>query len=70
MHFGITVNAVCPGLVETDMVSDTLREQVGDKIMKPSQIADLALYLAGDSADAVTGESINIFGNTKITVAI
>lgn len=68
MHFGITVNAVCPGLVETDMVSDTLREQVGDKIMKPSQIADLALYLAGDSADAVTGESINIFGNTKIVI--
>lgn len=68
--FNITVNAICPGLVETDMVSDTVREQAGDKIIKPSQIAELALYLASDAASPVTGEAINIFGTTKLNISI
>jgi NAD(P)-dependent dehydrogenase (short-subunit alcohol dehydrogenase family) len=68
MPFNITVNAICPGLVDTDMATDTVREQVGDKIIKPSQIAELALYLAGDAASAVTGEAINIFGATKLNL--
>lgn len=67
--FHITVNAICPGVVETDMVSETVREQVGDTIIKPSEIAALALYLASDEAAAVNGESINIFGNTKIRLS-
>jgi NAD(P)-dependent dehydrogenase (short-subunit alcohol dehydrogenase family) len=66
--FNITVNAICPGLVDTDMATDTVREQVGDKIIRPSQIAELALYLAGDAASAVTGEAINIFGATKLNL--
>jgi len=68
--FNITVNAICPGLVETDMVSETVREQVGDKIIKPSQIAELALYLASDAAGAITGEAINIFGTIKLNISI
>lgn len=68
--FNITVNAICPGLVETDMVSETIREQAGDKIIKPSQIAKLALYLASDAASPVTGEAVNIFGTTKLNISI
>ncbi len=68
--FGITVNAICPGLVETDMIPDLIREQVGDKIMKPRQIADLALFLASDDASAITGEAINIYGNTKLNLTM
>jgi 3-oxoacyl-[acyl-carrier protein] reductase len=68
LPFNITVNAICPGLVDTDMATDTVREQVGDKIIKPSQIAELALYLAGDAAGAITGEAINIFGATKLNL--
>ncbi|MBI5115604.1 SDR family oxidoreductase [Candidatus Poribacteria bacterium] len=67
--FNITVNAICPGLVETDMVPDTIRQQAGGGIIKPRQIADLALYLASDSASAVNGESINIFGSTKLNLS-
>jgi NAD(P)-dependent dehydrogenase (short-subunit alcohol dehydrogenase family) len=67
--FNITVNAICPGLVETDMVPETVRQQVGGGIIKPRQIADLALYLASDSASAVNGESINIFGSTKLNLS-
>ena len=68
--FNITVNAICPGLVETDMVSETIKEQAGDKIIKPSEIAELALYLASDSAAPVTGEAINIFGTTKLNISM
>ncbi len=62
----ITVNAICPGVVDTDMVSQTIREQVGGGIIKPREIAELALYLASEEASGVSGEAINIFGNTKL----
>lgn len=67
--FNITVNAICPGVVETDMVSETVKEQVGDKIIKPSQIADLTLYLASESASSITGEAISIYGATKLNLS-
>lgn len=68
--FNITVNAICPGFVATDMVSDTIKEQAGDKIIKPSQIAELALYLVGDEASAINGEAINIFGSVKVNLSM
>jgi len=52
------------------MVPETVREKIGDKMIKPSQIADLALYLSEDTANAITGESINIFGDTKYAVTM
>ena len=68
--FNITVNAICPGFVETDMVPETVREQVGDKIIKPSQIAELALYLSGESASSINGEAINIFGSVNLNISL
>jgi len=68
--FNITVNAICPGVVETDMVPDTIREQVGEKIIKPSQIADLALFLAKEESRSINGEAVNIFGDTKLNLSM
>jgi fengycin family lipopeptide synthetase B len=65
----ITVNAICPGVVETDMVPETIKEQVGGGIIKPRQIAELALYLAGEGSSPVNGEAINIFGSTKLQLS-
>ncbi len=65
----ITVNAICPGLVDTDMVPETVKEQAGKAIIKPRQIADLALYLATDEASAINGEAINIYGSTKLNLS-
>jgi len=62
----ITVNAICPGLVETGMVTETVKEQAGDAIIQPHEIAELALYLASEEAGAVNGEAINIFGSAKL----
>ena len=66
--FKITVNAICPGVVETDMIPDVIREQVGDRIIRAEQIAELALFLASDDSSAINGEAINIFGDTKLNL--
>lgn len=65
----ITVNAICPGLVETDMVPETVKERAGEAIINPREIADLALYLAEDTTRSINGEAINIYGNTKLDLS-
>lgn len=65
---GITVNCVCPGWVKTDGVlkntSWNWREGIKKipmgRMAEPKEVADLILYLASDSAGAITGESVNI----------
>jgi len=57
---GITVNAICPGSVDTDML------RVGmpgaEARMTPADIADVALYLAADAPHAQTGSCVDVFG--------
>ena len=69
--FGITVNAVCPGLIDTEMVRGTIPPE---KIRKyedsfpiprlgtPQEVADLVLFLACDESSYITGASIDING--------
>jgi len=64
--FGITVNAICPGTVQTDMVPQTVKERLGSLLIPPGHIADLALYLATEGASSINGEAINIYGRTKL----
>ena len=67
---GITVNAVAPGLIRTDMNSaldpKTLEEMAEEtplmRIGEPGEVADAVLYLASDGASFVTGEVMNISG--------
>ena len=68
--FGITVNAICPGTVETDMVPETVKERLGSLLIPPNHIADLALYLATEGAGSVNGEAINIYGRTKLDLSM
>jgi NAD(P)-dependent dehydrogenase (short-subunit alcohol dehydrogenase family) len=65
---GITVNCVCPGWVKTEgVLSNTswnwregIKKIPMGRMAEPQEVADLILYLASDSAGAVTGESVNI----------
>ena len=63
----ITVNAIAPGFIETDMTKDLAVEEqtklipVG-RFGKPEEVAALAAFLASDEAAYITGEVINING--------
>jgi 3-oxoacyl-[acyl-carrier protein] reductase/7-alpha-hydroxysteroid dehydrogenase len=66
----IRVNAVAPGVTDTDMVAN-LPEQVREGIKKtiplgrigtPEDVAEAFLYLASDKASYVTGEILSVDG--------
>ena len=67
---GITVNALAPGFIETDMtagLSQELRRKVLESIPlncfgRPEDVAHAALFLAGPSARYVTGQVLTIDG--------
>ena len=68
---GITVNAVCPGLIDTEMVrrnvsADRLeayrRSFPIPRLGTPDEVADLIAFLASDQAAYVTGASFDITG--------
>ena len=67
---GITVNAVAPGFVETDMVTnmpETTLNQVKamtpmGRLGKPEEIADAVVFLASPRASYVTGQVLGVNG--------
>ncbi|MBO5906774.1 MAG: SDR family oxidoreductase [Clostridia bacterium] len=71
---GITVNAIAPGVIETDMNSVLSDEDVLDlcertplgRVGLPRDVAKCALYLASEGADFITGEVINVSGGFVI----
>ena len=63
----VTVNAVAPGFIESDMTKDldvdTLKQQVPCKRFgKPEEVADLVCFLLSDKAKYITGEVVSING--------
>lgn len=67
---GITVNAVAPGFIETDMtqvLSEAVREQATKQIPlgrfgKVEEIANMVCFLASDKANYITGQVISVDG--------
>ncbi|GAA3593301.1 3-oxoacyl-ACP reductase FabG [Flavivirga amylovorans] len=63
----ITVNAVAPGFIKTDMTGDLdekeLKKQVpANRFGEPEEVAHLVSFLASEKASYITGEVINING--------
>ena len=66
----ITANCICPGVVDTDMNKNLSKQELDDivesipqkRMLKGEEIGNLALFLAEQTGDYITGQSIVIDG--------
>lgn len=63
----VTVNAIAPGFIETDMTRDLPQDELRKLVPmgrfgKPEEVASLAAFLCSDEASYITGEVISING--------
>jgi 3-oxoacyl-[acyl-carrier protein] reductase len=75
---GVTVNAVAPGFIETDM-SEAVRNKAGDLIRKavpvgrlgkPDDIAGVVLFLCSPAAAYITGQVLTVDGGLSLGAAM
>ncbi len=70
----VTVNCICPGVIETDMNSHLSHEDIKSltdetplcRIGQPEEIAELAFFLSSDNASFITGQIISADGGFAI----
>jgi acetoacetyl-CoA reductase len=72
---GVTVNAICPGYINTEMVQavpkDVLEKIVAQipvgRLGEPDDIARCVVFLAADNADFITGSTLTVNGAQYLT---
>jgi NAD(P)-dependent dehydrogenase (short-subunit alcohol dehydrogenase family) len=69
--FGITVNAICPGLIDTELTREHATPEALaayarsfpiQRLGTPEEVGDLVAFLASDAAGYITGASLDING--------
>lgn len=71
---GITVNAIAPGMIETNMIGNLTIDEITEfvetvplgRMGSPDEIASAAYFLASDSADYITGQVLGVNGGYVI----
>lgn len=75
-QYGINVNCVCPGLIDTYRMQDITRGPVRDSVVRtiplgregtPEEIAELVAFLCGPDASYIHGQTIHIDGGRVMT---
>ena len=70
-RYGITVNAVCPGMIDTELTRESAAPDVLDRLAKSYpvprlgtalEVADLICFAASESAGYITGAALDING--------
>ena len=72
--FGVTVNCVAPGVIETDMMASFSAEDKAalaeetplGSLGSPEQVAKAILFLASDDADYITGQVLGVNGGLVV----
>tara|TARA_B100000900_G_scaffold412537_1_gene434555 strand:+ start:2371 stop:3120 length:750 start_codon:yes stop_codon:yes gene_type:complete len=72
--YGIRVNAVAPGFIETDMVKQLDKEKYDERISSipmgrigtPKDVANLVMFLASSKSEYITGQIIGVDGGMQI----
>ena len=78
-QYGITVNTINPGWVETELGKDSIeqseftKEEIIDcipqkRFVEPKEIAGMIKYLISDDAKGVTGQSINLCAGLSVGI--
>jgi NAD(P)-dependent dehydrogenase (short-subunit alcohol dehydrogenase family) len=60
--FGIDVNAVCFGVVDTPMQHEISRGKLPPRMMRSEEAAASLVFLASDESSAVTGSIVEAYG--------
>jgi NAD(P)-dependent dehydrogenase (short-subunit alcohol dehydrogenase family) len=69
--FGITVNAVCPGMIDTELTHENATPDLLERLATgypvprlgtPREVADLVCFVASEAAGYMTGTSLDING--------
>jgi 3-oxoacyl-[acyl-carrier protein] reductase len=70
-QYGITVNAICPGMIDTELTRENASDELLDRLAKgypvprlgtALEVADLICFAASEEAGYITGASLDING--------
>ena len=70
-RYGITVNVISPGAVQTGWITAELEKQIEDsyplgRMGKPEDIANAIIFLASEQADWITGQVLQVGGGNRM----